>query len=201
MADAEARDPERRLKDANATRDAILASAKICFMGAGFEQVGVREIAVKAGVTAALINRYFGSKEALFGEVLDSGTGRRPDLETTFRMLMGERDRFGERLAKRILDHRESRADFDPMLVLLRSVGQPSIEALLRDRLAHWFEPLAANIGGPDAAVRAEMVLAILSGFDLFRNIIRSPALASADEDRVAGPFGAALQAVVDAPS
>ncbi|MDB5687200.1 MAG: hypothetical protein JWR77_1789, partial [Rhizorhabdus sp.] len=150
-----------------------------------------------AGVTAALINRYFGSKEALFGEVLDSSSGGH-DLDTTFQTLMADRNRFGEHLAQRILDHREDRTEFDPMLVLLRSVGQPSIEAVLRGRLALWFEPLAANIGGPEAQVRAEMILAVLAGFDLFRNIIRSPALASAAEDRVAGPLGAALQAVVD---
>ena len=37
---------------------------------AGYDGAGVREIAEGAGVTAMLVNRYFGSKEQLFAEVV-----------------------------------------------------------------------------------------------------------------------------------
>lgn len=37
----------------------------------GYDGVGVRDIAQIAGVTAMLINRYFGSKELLFAEAVD----------------------------------------------------------------------------------------------------------------------------------
>src|SRR5215510_16021141 len=59
-----------RRRNAAATRAAILASARRAFARAGYESVGVREIAKGAGVTAMLVNRYFGSKEQLFAEVL-----------------------------------------------------------------------------------------------------------------------------------
>ena len=39
------------------------------FARAGYDGVGVREISKGAGVTAMLVNRYFGSKERLFAEV------------------------------------------------------------------------------------------------------------------------------------
>src|SRR5215467_6545676 len=58
-----------RRRDAAATRSAILASARKAFARAGYDGVGVREIAAGAGVTAMLVNRYFGSKEKLFAEV------------------------------------------------------------------------------------------------------------------------------------
>src|SRR6516225_9561883 len=61
---------EGRRRDAAATRKAILASARRAFARAGYDGVGVREIAQGVGVTAMLINRYFGSKERLFAEVV-----------------------------------------------------------------------------------------------------------------------------------
>ncbi len=186
---------EKRLRDAAATREAILASARICFMARGFEQVGVREIAEGAGVTAALINRYFGSKEALFGEVLNTRAGDTPDPDLSLRLLLADRDRFGVRLAERVLSLEGNRAEFDPMVVMLRSLGQPAAEAVLRERLAAWLEPVTRTIGGPDAAIAAELILATLAGFDLFRNVIKSPTLFAAEELRLVKMLGAALQA------
>src|SRR5882672_5243534 len=61
--------PPRR-RNAAATRAAILASARRVFAQVGYDGVGVREIAKGAGVTAMLVNRYFGSKEQLFAEVV-----------------------------------------------------------------------------------------------------------------------------------
>ena len=59
-----------RPRNAAATRAAILNSARQAFARAGYDGVGVREIAEGAGVTAMLVNRYFGSKEQLFAEVV-----------------------------------------------------------------------------------------------------------------------------------
>jgi AcrR family transcriptional regulator len=188
---------EKRHRDAVSTRLAILESARQCFMASGYEQAGVREIARRAGVTAALINRYFGSKEALFGEALDHYDGDRAERDTSFQSLLADRAGFGERLARRVLSRNEDRARFDPMLVILRSVGQPAAEAVLRERLGFWLAPLVAELGGREAAVRAEMIMATLAGFDLMRNVIKSSALASADEERLIELLGGILQAHV----
>ena len=59
-----------RPRNAAVTRAAILNSARQAFARAGYDGVGVREIAEGAGVTAMLVNRYFGSKERLFAEVV-----------------------------------------------------------------------------------------------------------------------------------
>src|SRR5258705_6313020 len=59
-----------RRRNAAATRAAILTSARRLFARAGYDGAGVREIAEGAGVTAMLVNRYFGSKEELFAGVL-----------------------------------------------------------------------------------------------------------------------------------
>ena len=60
-----------RPRNAAATREAILDSAIRNFARAGYDGVGVREIAGDAGVTAMLVNRYFGSKEQLFIEAVE----------------------------------------------------------------------------------------------------------------------------------
>ena len=60
----------RRRRNAAATREAILQSARVAFARSGYDGAGVREIAESAGVTAMMVNRYFGSKEKLFAEVV-----------------------------------------------------------------------------------------------------------------------------------
>jgi AcrR family transcriptional regulator len=54
-----------------ATRWAILHSALAAFARHGYDGIGIREIAETAGVTAVLVNRYFGSKEKLFAEAVE----------------------------------------------------------------------------------------------------------------------------------
>jgi AcrR family transcriptional regulator len=61
-----------RPRNAQSTRDAILTAARTLFTQHGFEGVGVREIAAQVGVNASLVNRYFGSKEALFTAAVDA---------------------------------------------------------------------------------------------------------------------------------
>ena len=85
-----------RYRNAAATRQAILEAAKLCFMDDGYEQVGVRDIAARAGVDPALVNRYFGSKEGLFSEAVAS----KFDLS---HLLDGDRATLGERLARYVL--------------------------------------------------------------------------------------------------
>src|SRR3984893_18627710 len=64
-------DPPKRPRNAVATREAILQSALVAFSRHGYDGIGVREIAQTAGVTAVLVNRYFGSKEGLFAAAVE----------------------------------------------------------------------------------------------------------------------------------
>ncbi len=49
-------------------QDILLAAEKL-FAQRGYHAVGLREIAEEAGVTLALVNYYFGQKQALFGAI------------------------------------------------------------------------------------------------------------------------------------
>src|ERR1700712_3708486 len=53
-------------RDADATRQMLLAAARRRFALDGYSSTTVRDIARDAGVNVSLINRYFDSKEGLF---------------------------------------------------------------------------------------------------------------------------------------
>lgn len=57
-------------------RERILAAARAEFAVRGFGAASVRTIAERAGATAAMINYYFGSKQALYDTVVAEAQGR-----------------------------------------------------------------------------------------------------------------------------
>jgi AcrR family transcriptional regulator len=63
--------PTKDSSSAQARRQSIIMAARPLFAEKGFHATSVREIAKKAGVSEALIYRYFPNKEALYNELLD----------------------------------------------------------------------------------------------------------------------------------
>src|SRR5262245_66433993 len=110
----------RRRRDAAATREAILEAATRRFATQGYEHAGVREIAADAGVTAALVNRYFGSKEGLFAEVIK----RALDMK---HLLSGRGANLADHLARLMVYGQEDSGDRGntPLLLLLHSAAEP----------------------------------------------------------------------------
>ena len=185
-----------RPRDAAATRAAILASARRHFAERGYEHAGVREIAADAGVTAALVNRYFGTKEQLFRETLE-------DAFVIPSLLPEDPSRLGEALA-RYAAHPEIRKkrDFDPLLLILRSVGSPTAAAIVREQLdQRSIEPLAQWLGGDDAELRAALVVSCMAGLAVVRKVVGSEAFTSGGDDRLEEMLGSVLQACVSAPT
>lgn len=178
-----AAEPGPRRRGSAATREAILEAAAGRFASNGYAGAGVREIAADAGVTAALVNRYFGSKEGLFTEVIerafDSGD-----------LLGGPRAELAGRLAWRMVFGREDAKDISriPMLLLLRSATEPRAAELLRANLDRTFmRPLAQILGDPDGEVRAGLVAAQLTGFATLDQMIQTEAFAGIERERLAG--------------
>ena len=170
------------------TEAAILHSARVQFSRRGFEQVGVRDVADAAGVNAALVIRYFGTKEALFEQAVT----REVDLAGLFEV---PRERLGEALVRYII----GKKDADSLLALLRSAGSQQAGALLRRSLeAQFITPLAAAMRGDDRALRAGLVAAQLLGVALMREVVMSEPLASADDERLAARYAPLVQRLLD---
>lgn len=175
--------------DRAATRAKLLAAARRQFSSAGYGQVGVRQIAGAAGVNAALINRYFGSKLALFAEVVG-------DSFTIGDLLVGDRATLGDRLARWLV--RPRRGGFDPTLVLLHSAPHPEAGGVLQAALAEQVAaPLARWLGGDDARERAGLVVAVLFGFALARDVIGTSTLGG-DPEVLTDHLGDVLQRLID---
>jgi len=62
--------------DLEGVRERILAAARAEFAARGFGAASVRTIAERAGATAAMINYYFGGKQALYDTVVAEAQGR-----------------------------------------------------------------------------------------------------------------------------
>jgi AcrR family transcriptional regulator len=186
--------PKRR-RDAATTRSAIFEAATRRFAYHGYEHAGVREIAADAGVDAAMVNRYFGSKEGLFTEVVE----RAFDIRY---LADGDRATLAERLARRMVYGREDIAGDEriPLLLMLRSATEPHPHAaeLIRTSLdRNVLRPLAELLEGPDAEVRAAMVIAQCSGFAILNQMLRPRALAEAQQEELVALLKESLAACI----
>src|SRR5207244_7867869 len=112
---ASERPPERR-RNAVATRQAILDSARVAFTRSGYDGIGVREIAQAAGVTAVLVNRYFGSKEELFAAAVETAFAGRANF------FEGDSSLLAQRLTADVVTKCEKDAErINVFFLLLRS--------------------------------------------------------------------------------
>lgn len=183
-----------RRRDAEATKDAILNAARSAFSEAGYDHVGLRDIAARAGVDVALIGRYFGSKEELFIAVLAAGKPHRPNAYP------GEKEGLGVWMAREVMTRRES--DPTGLLLFQHSVTSSGTAAIIRALvMEHVVKPLGAALGGPDGELRASLIYSQLVGMGVARRLIKLDPLATAEREALIGFVGRAIQAIVDAPA
>ena len=192
-------DAAPRRRDAVATRRAILASARRSFARAGFEGAGVREIAAGAGVTAMLVNRYFGSKEKLFAEVA-AETMREAVILSPENLAQAD---FAAALAKSLVDVTSPGATpLDGFLIMLHSAASPKAAELGRELIGSGHQATLVNmLKGPNAAERAGILLALVAGLQSMRQTLALPSLAQADPANLARLLEPLIRALVEEPS
>jgi AcrR family transcriptional regulator len=161
------------------TREAIIASARRLFAERGFESASMRAIAADAGVDAALITHFFGSKSNLLGVAIDWPFD--PDRELP-RILSAGPDRVGEGLVALFIRTWDREGSRNPVITLLRAATtEPSAAELLADFMrTRLFGPLLAELGSDQPEIRTNLVAAQLGGLGLARYILRFEPLASA---------------------
>ncbi|WP_410590621.1 TetR/AcrR family transcriptional regulator [Amycolatopsis sp. lyj-23] len=166
-----------RPRNAAATREAILASALEAFTRAGYDGVGVREIAEAAGVTAMLVNRYFGSKEGLFAEVVEAAMTERT-------VLTGDPGTLAADLAASLVRRTAPDAGrLDPFLLVLRSAANPRAAEILRAGIERHVEKHLTDLLPEREQPGAALALSVIAGFWLMRTLIGSTELSRAGED------------------
>jgi len=173
-----------RPRNALATRTAILEAANRRFAAESYEEVGIRDVARDVGVDPALISRYFGSKEELFGAVLDNCTNKSDLME-------GDRADFGRRMAHELVYGEKNEAKMQWLLIMLRSMGSAkAAEAIQKSSAAQFFAPFAEWLGGEHAMVRARLCAGVIMGVAVSRDVTGgfglSPRECEAMHDRLA---------------
>lgn len=188
----------RRRRDAAATRAAILGSARRAFVRSGYDGAGVREIAEGAGVTAMLVNRYFGSKEGLFAEVVAAAMAA-PTVLTPETIAAPDA---AERIARGMVAVTKSgETPLDGFLLLLRSTSSTRAGAIGRAEIARRHERnLLDGMTGADAAIRAGLILAISAGIQVIRQMVALPALAEADPEALVRCLTPVIRTLLEPP-
>lgn len=179
------------------TREAILAAARARFGDLGYDRTTIRGIAADAGVDAALVHHFYGTKDRLFAAAMRLPVNPREVLAGA--LAPGSRDpeqSLGEHLLRTVLgvwEVAEIRATF---LGLLRSA--PTSEqavVMLREFLAGAIlGPLTAAAreaapgeAGQDAGYRAALVASQVLGLGLTRYVLEvEPLIQASTEDLIA---------------
>jgi AcrR family transcriptional regulator len=182
--------PPARRRDAAATRKAILKSARLAFARAGYNGAGVRDIAKGAGVTAMLVNRYFGSKEQLFAEAVAESMATTSVLAPQIM----KPDASGKAIATALVGITKSgETPLEGFQILLRSVSSERAAEIGREQIErHHQKHIAAALSGDLAPQRAAVMLSLIAGFQLMRQMMGLSALAKAEPQalvKVLGPI------------
>jgi AcrR family transcriptional regulator len=154
-----------RTRDATASKDALLQAAQTLFGQQGFEGTTIREIGEQAGVDAALIARYFGSKADLYIAAVAA-----EDAEGTPRRYEGL-----EQMADVVVTRADRRGPGPILQAIVRSDTSSEIRHAASDRMARRLvDPLVDNMtaqGLDRPQLRAEVAVSALFGISLGRSL------------------------------
>lgn len=187
------------LKKSERTRLAILNSARQCFAEKGYDQVGVRELASHANVTAALVNRYFGCKQNLFREVLE-------DKNDYSELYQGPVSEMGLRLARflirgeiKMADEEVLSIDHQRLHIFIRSLGSEEARPIIRQDLADKITgPLTRSLPGEYVDEKASLIISHVFGFLIIHYLMGAACAVKAERTALERILGSSLQAIID---
>jgi AcrR family transcriptional regulator len=185
-----------RRRNAAATREAILTSARQAFARAGYDGAGVREIAAGAGVTAMLVNRYFGSKEQLFAEAIAAASAT-PTILTQQNL---KSPKLGETIAATLVDiTRTEDTPLEGFLIMLHSASSKRAAEIGRQQIENGHQKvMTAALSGDLAPQRAALVLSLVAGFQVMRQMVGLSALAEAEPAALIKILAPLFQQLID---
>jgi AcrR family transcriptional regulator len=174
-------------------RTRILEAARTEFAERGYDKTSVRGIARAAGVDAALVHHYFGTKDEVFAAAIELSF--EPALVVP-QVLGGPREDLGERLARYFIGVWENPVSRAPMLAVLRSAltHEAAAKVLRGFVLRRLLERIAAELDVPDPTFRAEVAASHMIGIAILRYVVRAEPLASEDPEKIIAMVAPTLQ-------
>ncbi|MEV6208286.1 TetR family transcriptional regulator [Kitasatospora sp. NPDC051914] len=166
------------------TRRTVLEAARAEFAARGYQKASMRAIARAAGVDAALLHHYFGSKDKLFLAALEFPIDPRTVVD---QVLAGDRAAVGERVARFVLALWDRPTVRDRLLAVLRTAAaSEEVAGLMRGfMVTEVVSRLAADLDVPQPELRVELVMSQILGLAMARYVIAVEPLASAAPEEV----------------
>lgn len=180
------------------TRAQLLDAARIEFAERGYGGATVRRIAQRAGVDAAMVNHWFGGKDALFTASIDLPMDPARILAE---IVPGDPATVGERIVARFLLVWDSSGG-GPLATLIQSVAaHDRTAALLRDFLRDvLIGPIVAAVSPDEHALRGSLAGAQMIGLGMMRYVLKLEPLAGADHATIVTAVAPSLQRCLTGP-
>ena len=178
------------------TREEILVAARQLFAQRGYQATTMRAIAAEAGVNAALVHHYYGSKEQLLVAAMNLPLNPADAIREL--RDAGPRDQLGERLVRFFVRTWRDPETGQPLQALLRaSASSDAGAATMREFVENvMLARLSMLLGIP--RLRLAGGFAQLVGFALAGTVIGIEPLASASEDELVALLAPSIQRYVD---
>ena len=190
--------PRGRRPGAPDTRAAILAAARTSFAGKGYAGTTIRGIASVAGVDAALVHHYFGTKDDLFVAALELPIDPREALAPA---LVGGPEGAGERVLRVFVGVWDDPRNTPVLVAFARSVLDPSAEHLLSEGfLPVVLQPVGRALGLDRPDLRMSLVASQLIGIILGRYVLALEPLASLSADALVTTYAPTIQRYLTGP-
>jgi AcrR family transcriptional regulator len=166
------------------SRDAILDAATRLFAEHGYVATSLRAIAAEAGVDAALIIHFFGTKANLLTAAVKWPFDPETEME---RVSARGRRHVGEELVRLVVRTWDREGDRYAIMTLLRAAAvEPTAAELMRAFIQHdLFPPLMRRLKPSHPELRANLASSQLMGLGIARYVLRITPLADMSEDEV----------------
>jgi AcrR family transcriptional regulator len=174
------------------TRAAILDAARSAFADKGFAGTTIRGVAASAGVDAALVHHYFGTKDDLFLAAMELPVDPRRVIGPA---LSGGPEGAGERLMRAFLALWDDPEVAPSLVGIVRSALQPGGERLLTQGFVPVvLMPAGAALGIDRPDLRMPLVISQVAGLILTRYVIGLEPIASMPADQVVATYAPVVQ-------
>jgi AcrR family transcriptional regulator len=180
-----------RSRDAAASKESLLQAAQELFGQRGFERTTIRDIGERAGVDAALIARYFGSKADLYFAAV-AAEDAREQYSGGFEGL--------EEMAEAVVTRADDHGPGPIMQALIRLDASDDIRRAALQRVKRrLIDPLVVDMterGIDHPELRAEIAAAAMMGISLSRSLAWFEEVRSVPKDELVALMAEALQAL-----
>jgi AcrR family transcriptional regulator len=181
------------------TREAIADAARRRFAELGYDRTTIRGIAEEAGVDAALVVHFFGSKQELFLKVMELPF--EPE-EILPQVLEGPKSEAGLRVARFAVGMIENRDSRNVLTGILRAAAsEPHAAELARDLVANRVvAAFARSLAVDQPELRGNLIASQVVGLIMARYVIRVEPLASLDPQALVEAIAPNLQRYLTRP-